>query len=105
MIYEFILNTILNLFNIINALKFLYIKISIKDAIVFININIKYYYDKHYQLMFLKINDYAFLHLHIKYNISINLEIIKKLSQQYIDSFKILKKIDKFIYRSKVFKD
>ena len=55
--------------------------------------------------MFLKINDSTFLRFHKNYNILINLEIIKKLSQQYINSFKILKKINKFIYRLKVFKN
>ena len=55
--------------------------------------------------MFLKINDSIFLRLHKNYNILINFEIIKKLSQQYIDPFKILKKIDKFIYYLKVFEN
>ena len=55
--------------------------------------------------MFLKINDSIFLRLYKSYNISMNLEIIKKLSQQYIDLFKVIKKVDKFIYRLKVFKD
>ena len=55
--------------------------------------------------MFLEINDSTFLRLYKSYNISTNLEIIKKLSQQYIDFFKVLKKVDKFVYRLKVFED
>ena len=105
MIYEFTSNTILNLFNIINASDFLYIKISTKNAIAFVNINVKYHYDKHHQSIFFKINDYAFLRLYKEYNILINFEIIKKLSQQYVDFFKILKRVDRFIYHLKVFED
>ena len=55
--------------------------------------------------MFLKINDSTFLRLYKNYNISINLKITKKLSQQYINLFKILKKVDRLIYRLKVFEN
>ena len=55
--------------------------------------------------MFLRIDDSTFLRLYKNYNISINLKIIKKLSQQYIDFFKVLKRVDKLIYRLKIFKD
>lgn len=79
-IYEFISNMILNLLNIINALDSLYIKIFAKNAIVFVNINVKYYYDRYHQSMFFKVDDYAFLCLHKRYNILINFGIIKKLS-------------------------
>ena len=79
MIYDFTSNIVLNLLNIVNNSNFLYIKISIKNAIVFVNINIKYYYNRYHQSMFLKIDDFVYLRLQKKYNILTNLKIIKKL--------------------------
>ena len=60
--------------------EFLIARQFAKDVILFINVNVKYHYDKHYQSMFFKIDDFAYLRLHKDYNIFINLDIIKKLS-------------------------
>ena len=55
---------------------------------------IKYYYNKYYIPIFLKKEDYAFSRLYKNYNIFINVIIIRKLKQQYVNLFKILRKID-----------
>ena len=104
-IYNFTSNTALDLLYTIKKLDFLRIRNSAKDVIDFANINVKYHYDRHYQPMFLKVGDYAFLRLHKGYNIPANLGVIKKLTQQYVDSFKVLERIDRLIYRLNVPED
>ena len=47
----------------------------------------------------MKKNEYALIRLHHEYQISINDILSKKYDQQYVDFFKILKKIDKLTYR------
>lgn len=68
-----------------------------KNVIAFANVMHKLRYDKMHKNMKLKIEDYAFLRLYAKYIIS--RLINKKLSQQRVDFFKILEKIDYLAYR------
>ena len=49
--------------------------------------------------MFLKVNKWALIKLHHEYNISINLNITKKLTQQFVKSFKVTEKIDNLAYQ------
>ena len=74
---------------------------STKKIIVFVNVMHKLRYDFIHKNIKLTINDYVFLRLHVDYII---FELSnKKLSQQRVDSFKILKKSDILIYRLKLF--
>lgn len=68
-----------------------------KNVVAFVNVMHKLRYNKMHKNMKLKIEDYAFLRLHAKYIIS--RLINKKLSQQRVNLFKTLKKIDYFAYR------
>ena len=65
--------------------------------------NVKYYYDRKYQSLFMKIDDYVCIRLYHDYNISIIAILNKKLNQQYADFFKILKKMKNLIYKLKLF--
>ena len=87
------------------ALGFLVARDAAKVTIDFANINSKHHYDRHHQPMFLKIGDYAFLRLHKGYNIPANLGITKKLSQQYVDPFKVLERVGRLAYRLDVPED
>lgn len=79
-IYNFKFNQFLNLIIIfISELKSFAIRIKIVDVLIFININAKYDYDKHYKVMFFKKENFALLRLHENYNIFINVIIIRKL--------------------------
>ena len=78
-------------------------KMKIIDVIIFAQMNVKYYYDRKHQLMFMKINDYVHIRLHHDYDISFIVILNKKLNQQYVDLFKILKKMKRLIYRLKLF--
>ena len=63
--------------------------------------NAKYYYDEKHQSFFMKSKDSAFIQLHKKYNISFITVLDLKLNQQYVEPFKILKKIERLVYRLK----
>ena len=60
---------------------------------------IKYYYDRKHQSMYLKIDDYVCICLHHEYDNSTIAILDKKLSQQYVKSFKIIEKIERLIYK------
>ena len=55
-------------------------KVKITDFIVFAQMNVKYYYDRKHQLMFIKIDDYVHIRLYYNYNISFTITLNKKLS-------------------------
>ena len=59
----------------------------------------KHYYDKTHSNYQFKIDDWVLLKLHKDYNISTTKILRKKLSQQYVESFKITEKIDNLIFR------
>ena len=84
-------------FNVVTRARF-----EVTDVIAFAQMTSKYYYDRKHQLLFMKTDDYALIRLHHDYNISTIEVLDKKLSQQYVDSFKILEKIDNLTYRLKL---
>lgn len=102
MFYEFISNSSLNLIRdnkLIITKDFLQKKVETKNAIFWVNVNYKLHYDKKHTLMFLKIDEWALIKLHHDYNIFANLNIIKKLTQQFVEFFKKLRKIENFAYK------
>ena len=75
------------------------IRNKIIDVITFAQMHAKYYYDKDYISIFMKIDDWTLFELHKNYKISIIVRLDKKYAQQYIDSFQIIERIEKFVYR------
>ena len=75
------------------------IRNKIIDVITFAQMHVKYYHDKNHISIFMKTNDWAFFQLHKSYKISITIRLNKKYVQQYIDSFQIIERIEKFVYR------
>jgi len=67
------------------------------DAITFVKVKMKAWYDHNHKSMILWIKDYAFLQLHHDYHLSDHSS--KKLSQQYCDSFLIIKWVEKLAYK------
>ena len=66
------------------------------DAITFAEVKAKAWYDRKHKSMTLRVEDYAFLQLHRDYHLSDYPS--KKLSQQYCDSFLIIKRVGKLAY-------
>ena len=73
-------------------------RISAADALSFASISAKYHYDRDHKPIFFKEGDSVFLRLHKGYNIPANATITKKLGQQYVDLFKVLRRIGKLAY-------
>ena len=95
--YDFISCINTNLINTFASSKFS-IKQIVQNNIAFSQVLFKNYYDKKHKSWQLQINDWVLLKLHKIYNISFIAILDKKLSQQYVDSFRILKKIENLTY-------
>ncbi len=70
-----------------------------QDAINWAQISNKTHYDKKHASLFLKIDEWVLLRLHHEYFISSSKNMIKKVFTQYIDSFKIIQRIERLAYR------
>ena len=78
------------------------IRNSIKDSIAFSQALSKHYYDRAHHNCQMQINDWVLIKLHKEYNISFTVTLKKKLSQQYVNLFQIMKKIDNLTYRLRI---
>lgn len=67
------------------------------DAIAFARVKAKTWYDRNHKSMTLWVKEYAFLRLHRDYYLSKH--SFKKLSQQYCDSFLIIKWVEQLAYK------
>ena len=108
MIYDFISMQILNLMKSSATIElffkdFCFIACTeVFNVIVFVQMNVKYWYDEKHQSLFMKFGDYALIRLHREYDILFTTILSLKLSQQYARSFKILEKINRLTYRLKL---
>lgn len=103
--YDFILNQIMNLLKTFFNITVNQTRREITNAIVFSQINFKIKYDNKHKSIQFNIKICILLRLHREYNILI-IKILKiKLFQQFVKLFKILKKIDRLIYKLKVFEN
>jgi hypothetical protein len=59
----------------------------------------KIHYDRRHSSLFLKVDEWALLRLHHDYFISKSKNMTKKIFAQYVESFKVIQRIDRLIYR------
>ncbi len=59
----------------------------------------KIHYDRRHSLLFVKIDEWALLRLHHGYFISTSKYMTKKIFTQYVESFKIIQRVDQLTYR------
>ena len=77
-------------------------RVKVANFIVFAQMSVKYHYDRSHQSFYMKSKNYVYIQLHKKYDIS-TIAILKfKYNQQYAKSFRILKKVDRLVYRLKL---
>lgn len=69
------------------------------DVISFILANLKKYYNRYYQLLFIQIEKWAMFKLYKSYLILSFIGVIKKLTQQDVGSFQIVKKVGRLAYK------
>jgi len=98
-IYEFSSNVVflLNIDDHNHILSLSVLWIEVTDTINFVKINVKYHYDWKHQSITMMIDNYMLLQLHHDYSILIIIN--KKLEQQYVRSFQIIKKIKWLVYK------
>ena len=100
--YNFISCISTDLISIFASLKFS-IKQIVQDSIAFSQVLFKIHYDRKHKNCQLQVNDWILLKLHKRYDISFIAILNKKLFQQYVDFFRILKKIENLTYRLQIF--
>jgi hypothetical protein len=59
----------------------------------------KVHYDRRHSLLFLKVDEWVLLRLHHDYFISSAKNMTKKVSTQYVESFKVMQRVERLIYR------
>ncbi len=74
------------------------VHIDVKDAIAYIIMTMKYYYDWKYKFLYFKMRDLINLHLHKNYTLLSLKEKNKKLRQQFMSLLKVLNCVKKLIY-------
>lgn len=72
---------------------------DVVNAISFILTNQKAHYNRKHQPLFLQVGDWAMLKLHKGYSIPFSLGVIKKLTQQYVGPFRVLKRVGRLVYK------
>ncbi len=72
--------------------------IDVKDAIAYVIMTMKYYYDWKHKFLYFKTEDLINLHLHKNYMLLSLKEKNKKLRQQFMSLLKVLNCIEKLIY-------
>lgn len=77
--------------------------IDTKNAIVFIIMQMKTYYDKKHQSHFFKVDDMINLWLHYEYILLSLVNQNKKLSQQFVNLLHVTKQIKKLVYHLNIF--
>ena len=103
--YDFTLfiNTDLIYFNT-NRFNKIFTKQTIQNSKAFFRTFFKLYYDRKHNNCHFQVNDWALFRLHKEYNIFAIIALNKKLSQQYVESFKILKKVKNLVYQLQISK-
>lgn len=61
--------------------------------------NQKTTYDQKHQPLFMKVGEWAMLQLHKGYNLLATTKVTRKLTQQYVDPFRIVEKVGRLAYR------
>ena len=75
------------------------VRVKIIDFIVFVQMKIKRHYDEKHKSMHMRKGNYALIKFHKNYNISFIAILKFKYNQQYVDFFRILKRVNRLIYR------
>jgi hypothetical protein len=101
-VYGFISVNSLDMTKDIIAFDSIRIRKKIANILAWTQMQMKSQYDRKHQYLNMRIDDYALLRLHKEYNISATKILEKKLSQQYADLFRILKKVRNLAYRLKI---
>ncbi len=65
----------------------------------------KAHYDRRHSSLFLKVDEWAMFRLHHDYSISKSRNMIKKISTQYVEPFKVVQRIERLAYKLAISED
>ncbi len=105
LLYELISNLSLNILVTDKTLNHNQLRKETQNAINWAQMINKIHYDRRHSSFFLKVNEWAMLRLHHEYFISDSKNMIKKISTQYVESFKVVQRIKRFAYRLAISED
>ena len=74
-------------------------RVEIVNVITFLQIKIKRNYNEKYKLVYIREKNYVLIKLHYNYDILFTIIFERKYNQQYVDFFRILKRVDRLVYR------
>lgn len=75
------------------------------NAISFALANHKEHYNRSHKPLFMKVGDWAMIKFHKGYSILLSVGVIKKLIQQYVGPFRIVKRVGRLAYKLDVSND
>ena len=102
-IYDFTSDQSLNFINLnASIINQHIVRTKAIDVIFFVIMSQKRHNDRRHQSTFLVVDEWALFRLHKRYNILTIVDIIKKYDLQYVDSFKMLERIDRLVYKLEI---
>ena len=78
-------------------------KLIVQNSIAMTQMTTKRIYDRNHQVIQIIVENWTLIRLHKKYNMSTIIILEKKLSQQYVQFFKIIQKIKNLTYKLQIF--
>ena len=75
------------------------IRVEIADSITFAQMKIKRNYDDKHKSIYMRERDYALIKLHHDYDILFIAVLESKFSQQFVESFRVLKRVERLVYK------
>jgi hypothetical protein len=105
LLYELTSNLSLNISITDKTLNHNQLRKETQNALNWAQMINKIHYDRRHSSLFLKVNEWAMLRLHHEYFISDSKNMIKKISTQYVESFKVVQRIKRLAYRLAIFED
>ena len=92
-----------NLFVDINFVFVVRARVEIVNVIIFVQIKVKCNYNEKHKSIYMRKKNYALIKLYYNYDIFFTTIFERKYNQQYVDFFRVLKRVDRFVYRFNLF--
>jgi hypothetical protein len=105
LLYELISNLLLNISITNKTLNHNQLRKETQNAINWAQMINKIHYDRRHSSLLLKVNEWAMLRLHHEYFIFDSKNMIKKISTQYVESFKVVQIVKRLAYRLAISED
>ena len=75
------------------------VRVKIVDSITFAQMKVKRNYDDKHKSIYMREENYALIKLHHEYDIFFIAVLESKFSQQFVESFRVLKRVERLVYK------